>query len=380
MHSKKAIIDLHCFHLKVAAKAATCTETGNTEYWKCEDCGKLFSDQNGSTEITEADTVTDKIAHTPGAAVKDNVVAATCETAGSYEEVVKCTVCKTEISRTEKTIAALGHDWGEWETTKEATPTEEGEQTRVCQNDNTHKQTRAIPVTTHVHSIVAVEEVPATCTTDGKKAHYKCSECGLLFEDEAGTTMITDEQALIIKAGHTASEAVKENVVNSTCEVTGSYEEVVKCSVCGEEISRTMKTTTALGHDYKEVAGSAKAATCTSAGKESDKKCSRCNAIVEGKVIAALGHKWGEWKTTKNPTETEEGIEERVCGNDATHKETRSIAKLAAKPVTDSTTTTTTTPAAPATAGTTVTDTTSSATYTVTSEAATGHLVITLEQ
>ena len=33
-----------------AAKAATCTETGNTAYWECTDCGKLFSDKDGEND------------------------------------------------------------------------------------------------------------------------------------------------------------------------------------------------------------------------------------------------------------------------------------------------------------------------------------------
>lgn len=42
---------------KTEAKAATCTEEGNTEYWTCETCGKIFSDAAGKTEITLTDTV-----------------------------------------------------------------------------------------------------------------------------------------------------------------------------------------------------------------------------------------------------------------------------------------------------------------------------------
>ena len=41
----------------VAAGAATCAEPGNIEYWTCTGCGKYFSDANGNTEITLADTV-----------------------------------------------------------------------------------------------------------------------------------------------------------------------------------------------------------------------------------------------------------------------------------------------------------------------------------
>ena len=36
------------------AKAATCTEAGNIEYWQCSVCNKLFSDANATTEITDA--------------------------------------------------------------------------------------------------------------------------------------------------------------------------------------------------------------------------------------------------------------------------------------------------------------------------------------
>ncbi len=40
-----------------AAKAATCTEDGNSAYWYCELCKKYFRDEIGSTEINWEDTV-----------------------------------------------------------------------------------------------------------------------------------------------------------------------------------------------------------------------------------------------------------------------------------------------------------------------------------
>ena len=46
---------------KVEAKAATETQEGNTEYWKCSECGKLYKDAEGKTEITLADTVIPKV-------------------------------------------------------------------------------------------------------------------------------------------------------------------------------------------------------------------------------------------------------------------------------------------------------------------------------
>lgn len=41
----------------VAGTPATTTDEGNTEYWYCSVCGKIFADENGEKEITKEDTV-----------------------------------------------------------------------------------------------------------------------------------------------------------------------------------------------------------------------------------------------------------------------------------------------------------------------------------
>ena len=89
----------NCLHhlSKVEAKAETCTENGNIEYWICSDCGKMFSDENGQT------------------VVEDPV------------------------------IPAPGHDWGDWTVIKEPTTTEEGIESRVCRRDSSHTESRSIP-------------------------------------------------------------------------------------------------------------------------------------------------------------------------------------------------------------------------------------------
>ena len=46
---------------KIPAKDATVTETGNTEYWHCQDCGKYFADENGTKEIKLEDTIISKL-------------------------------------------------------------------------------------------------------------------------------------------------------------------------------------------------------------------------------------------------------------------------------------------------------------------------------
>ena len=99
--------------------------------------------------------------HTPGAAVKENQVYSTCTTKGSYDNVVYCTECGEELSRTHKTRSL---------------------------NPNAH--------------IIAHKDAKAaTATTDGWHAYYYCTECGKYFADEAHTTEITWDDIVIPASG-----------------------------------------------------------------------------------------------------------------------------------------------------------------------------------
>ena len=56
--------DSHAHELTaVAAKAAACTEAGNTAYWHCEGCGKYFSDAAATEEISAEDTAIAALGH-----------------------------------------------------------------------------------------------------------------------------------------------------------------------------------------------------------------------------------------------------------------------------------------------------------------------------
>lgn len=68
----------------------------------------------------------------------------TCTEAG--EKVEECSRCG--MKKTEK-ISALGHDWGAWTVTTPATCTNEGVETRICNRDPSHVETRTIPTTGH---------------------------------------------------------------------------------------------------------------------------------------------------------------------------------------------------------------------------------------
>ena len=62
------------------------------------------------------------------------------------EKVWECSRCG--MKKTEK-IPALGHDWGDWTVTTPATCTNEGVETRICNRDSSHVETRTIPTTGH---------------------------------------------------------------------------------------------------------------------------------------------------------------------------------------------------------------------------------------
>ena len=129
----------HTHNLTAHAKVpATCTEDGTEAYWVCSGCGKMYSDAEATNEISNPISIPAP-GHTPGEAVQENYVPASCSAEGSYDEVVYCTVCNAEISREHKTIGKLAHTPGE---------------------------------------AVKENEVPATATTDGSYDLVTyCTEC-----------------------------------------------------------------------------------------------------------------------------------------------------------------------------------------------------------
>ncbi len=133
--------------------------------------------------------------------------------------------------------------------------------------------TAKLTTTPHNPQTLDSDIVDATCGKDGSKTvTTSCSDCGYV---------ISVENNVVIPAtkNHTPAAAVKENVKPATCETAETYDSVVYCSVCGQEISRTQMT-----------------------GE------------------AALGHKWGEWKHDDS-TAKAESKHTHICENDATHTE-----------------------------------------------------------
>lgn len=88
-----------------------CISEGNTEYWECGLCARYFLDEAGTQETALKNVVLARTGHTPGEAVRENEIPATCTADGSYDEVTYCTVCSEKYSTEHKTIPAAGHRW-----------------------------------------------------------------------------------------------------------------------------------------------------------------------------------------------------------------------------------------------------------------------------
>ena len=179
----------HSFTTKASdqkASDATCTEPAKY-YVKCDNCDAV------SDTVTVA--VGEPNGHKAGAAVRENEVAATCVAGGSYDEVVYCSVCKTEMTREAKTTEALGHDYIDHDG-KTATCTEKGWKAyQTCSRcDFTSYQ--EIPATGHTEVIDAAVE--PTCTEPGKTEGKHCSVCNEVLV----------KQEVVAAKGHTYENGV----------------------------------------------------------------------------------------------------------------------------------------------------------------------------
>ena len=150
--------------------APTCQEGGYTTY-VCRACKE-----------TVIGNLTGATGHTAGEAVEENRVEPTCTEDGSYDSVVYCTVCESEISRETVIIGATGHTAGEAveENRAEPTCTEDGSYDSVvyctvCESEIS-RETITIGAVGHgLHDVIA--KAP-TCTEAGWNAYQACRREG----------------------------------------------------------------------------------------------------------------------------------------------------------------------------------------------------------
>ncbi len=288
----------------IPAVAADCENDGNIEYWTgvLDGVTYYFSNEAGTAAITEADTVIPATGHN-------------WDRNYSYDEHDHWHKCLNENCPITDNSQKDGY--GEHYSAAPATE-DTDEVCAVCGYVIT-------PALNHVHknNLTAVDKVPETCTTNGTKAHYKCS-CGKLFADDQAETEVTAEE-LVIAAHHTwSNDWSSDNDENHyhLCTVCGektdiaahSYdsgvitieptnetegEKTYTCSVCDHQKKESVPK---LGHIHTPSEEYSKDET------GHWKTCSGCDEKLD-----FAKHTFGEWKITTAATAEKDGEKTRVC-------------------------------------------------------------------
>ena len=200
-----------------------------------------------------------------------------------------CTRCK-DAKEIETKPSLGGHKWQPGEITKAPTCTTAGEQQYTCIICNQTK-TEPVKATGHDWQINKILSA-ATCTSNGI-ARYICKTCGY------------GENHTIYATGH---KPEIRNKKEATCSSTG-YTGDTYCSVCNKKL-RLGETIAKKEHTW--VKQDNIPATCEK-GEMEVEKCSVCGETKETQISDPLGHDYGEWKVTKEPTCTKYGTKKRIC-------------------------------------------------------------------
>ena len=111
----------------------TWTRTADKHRMRYDCCGaEVIPSQTHSWENGACSVCGYACRHVGGETVKENVKPATCTADGSHDDVVYCTVCKAEMSRSTVTDKAAGHQWDKGVVTTAPTSEKEGVRTYTC--------------------------------------------------------------------------------------------------------------------------------------------------------------------------------------------------------------------------------------------------------
>ena len=287
----------------IPGKAPTCTETGLTDGIRCTVCDKILTEQTEipasghidndkdyMCDVCDEDLCTDhEIEIIPAKAP-------TC-TATGLTEGTKCAICG-DIILAQNVVPALGHSYNAVVTAPDC---ENGGYTTytcsVCDDSYVADEVAAIG---HTNGAPVVENnVNPDCVNSGSyDTVIYCTVCG----DE-----VSRVNTFVPALGHTNGTPVVENNVNPDCVNGGGYDVAIYCTVCNDEVSRVHTDVAALGHNYNAVVT---APGCANDGYTTY-TCSACGDNYVGDEVAALGHSYDAVVTT--PTCVAAGYTTYTC-------------------------------------------------------------------
>ena len=224
--------------VKEAGKPETCTENGVKDKYACKDCGKEFSDAACTEEWDPTDLVipaahkcrhVEAVAVTPADADGNNGKDGNVEHYVCLREECKKlfadAACSSEITLAETII----HDFKtEWSSNKD-------NHYHKCKNCDAKKDESA-----HTYGTL-VAEVKPTCMQHGVKAHYECSACKKLADENMQETTLEDLKLPVNPKGH-SYDFWKEEV--PATEENNGEKAHKDCKLCGKHFDASDKEMT----------------------------------------------------------------------------------------------------------------------------------------
>ncbi len=199
------------------AKAATCTEEGNIEYWYCSGCDNYYSNSSGTAKTTHAKVTTSKAdhdyywvadttanVHYQKCRVCDKTTATSSHTGGtaSCKAKAECSKCGASYGD----FDADNHINFEYKNAVKPTATTKGYTgDKYCADCGAfiEKGTEYAPQCSGgCKDLKLVKGTPKTCTADGTIDYYQCPTCQNKYKDEKGTVLLTEEDLIDKCTGH----------------------------------------------------------------------------------------------------------------------------------------------------------------------------------
>ena len=278
----------HQFKLSKTISVRDCVTPGKAVY-VCKFCAfekEEYEEAYGHSYSYGCDAICDRcdfvrtdISHNNTKNVAE--VKATCTTKG-YTSGVYCNDCQKYISgHTEITIDTNAHKWDNGTVTTTATCKVSGVKTYTCQHNASHKKTEDLGINASNHvNTKNIEEVKATCTTNGYTAGVYCNDCQKYISGHKEIAKDT--------SNHINTKNVAE--VPATTENVG-YAEGVYCNDCKKYISghkEIPKLTIAIGDldgNGKISAADARLALRASVGLETLNSAQKKAADIDGNGV-----------------------------------------------------------------------------------------------